>query len=532
MEIKRIHIVDTLKQGSSLARLQAQLHAEQQAHAREKDSHAASREELRIARMERDAAKAKLQELLRRYFGRSSEKLDPNQLQLAWEAVESDIEIVAPPKPAPQPKPPRERSVRRIRRMEELPVLEKVVVDLPEEQKIGPDGQPLRQIREEITEEVDYQPGKLFRRQLIRPVYASSEKVCAPRIAELPARVVPGGQVGPGLVAHVVLSKYADAIPLYRQEAMLERLGPSFSRQAMGEWVEHAANLLRPVHGLLRSMVVSSGYVIGDETPIRVLDPARPGAAREAWLWTFLSPGARAVVFDFQLTRSHEPALAFLQNFGGVFQSDGYAAYQKALRLLPEEVRAGIVHCNCMAHCRRGFVSALESGDERAAPFLAYIGGLYAIERELHDCEPPVRARARASRSITWLVPMELALKRAASDPAILPHSALFKAVHYALERWENLTRFALPGFGHVHLDSNAVERAIRPSAIGKKNYLFIGHPHAGWRSAVIYSILGTCALQGVDPWRYLNWALTGLASATNHTAHNFLPHRLLQSQP
>lgn len=135
-----------------------------------------------------------------------------------------------------------------------------------------------------------------------------------------------------------------------------------------------------------------AGYVQGDETPHRVLDPARPGAAREAWLWTFLAPGPRVVVFDFQLTRSHEPALAFLSNYRGVFQTDGYTGYDKALRLLPGDVRAGIVHAHCMAHCRRGFVAALEAGDERAAPFLAYLGALYQIEA---DCERLPRRNAR-----------------------------------------------------------------------------------------------------------------------------------------
>jgi hypothetical protein len=234
-------------------------------------------------------------------------------------------------------------------------------------------------------------------------------------------------------------------------------------------------------------------------------------------------------VFDFQLTRSHEPALAFLRPFRGVFQTDGYAGYLKALRLLPETKRADIVHVNCMAHCRRYFVAALESGDDRAAPFLAYFGALYAIEAELRDSTPEVRAQARATRSLAWLVPMEIALQRAAADPSILPPSALGKAVHYARERWIELTRYAQPGYGHVHIDSNAVENSIRPSAIGKKNFLFVGHPDAGWRTAVLYSILGTCKLHGVNEWSYLTWALPRLAAATNHTAHEFTPQRFAQ---
>ena len=481
---------------------------------------------LRHTALERDEAKAKLQALLKRYFGRSSEKLDPNQLALAWAAVEADQARSTPPPPAPVERKPRTPSVRRAQRLEDLPVLETIIVDLPEPEKFAADGTALVKIREEITDEVDYQPGKLFRRQIIRPVYASPRHIGAPQIAPLPARVIPGGQVGPGLLAHVLLSKYVDAIPLYRQAAMLERLGPGFTRQALGQWVEHGAGLLRPVYLELQKQITHSGYVQGDETPIRVLDPARPGAAREAWLWTFLAPGKRAVVFDFKLTRSHEPALAFLRTFAGIFQTDGYAGYGKALRVLPDAQRQRIIHANCLAHARRPFVEALEAGDDRAAPFLAYLGALYRIEAELREATPEARALARGTQSTAWLVPLHLALTRAAADPSILPQSALAKAVHYALVRWPELTRFAAPGHGHQQIDSNQVENCIRPCAVGKKNFLFVGHPDAGWRSAVLYSVLGTCKLQGVNEWRYLTWALPRLAAATNLTAAEFTPQR------
>jgi transposase len=480
-------------------------------------------------RLKLDQANAKLQALIKRYFGRSSEKLDPNQIAFAWAAVQADHAMTALPAAAPTKAKPRAPSVKRAQRMEDLPVMETVTLDLPEAEKVAPDGTALVKIREEVTEEVDYRPGQLFRRRIIRPVYASAGHACAPRLAVLPARVIPGGQVGAGLIAHVLMSKYADAIPLYRQAAMLERLGPAFTRQAMGLWVEHGAGLLRPVYQELERIVRQAGYVQGDETPHKVLDPARPGAAREAWLWTFLAPGPGVVVFDFQLTRSHEPALEFLRNYRGVFQTDGYTGYDKALRLLPDDVRAGIVHAHCMAHCRRGFVAALEAGDERAAPFLAYLGALYQIEAELREATPQERARTRASRSLAWLLPMEIAMKNAAADLTILPQSILGKALRYALERWPQLTRYAEPGHGHVHIDSNAVENCIRPSAVAKKNFLFIGHPDAGWRSAVIYSVLGTCKLHKINEWSYLSWALPRLAGATNHTAGRFTPQNFAQ---
>ena len=287
--------------------------------------------------------------------------------------------------------------------MEDLPITETVVIDVPAEQRIGPDGTALVKIRDEVTEEVDYQPGQLIRRRIVRPVYASPAKDCPPVIADLPPRVIPGGQIGPGLLAHVLISKYVDALPLYRQAAMLERLGPAFSRQAMGEWVEHGAILLRKIYEYYYALVRQSRYVMGDETPIRVLDPARPGAAREAWLWTFLAPEQQMIIFDFQLDRSHAPALEFLRSFQGVFQSDGYGAYPKALRLLPDDLRAGVTHVNCVAHARRGFVTALESGDERAAPFLACLGAIYAVEAEFRGADPAMRATAAPSaRSLGW----------------------------------------------------------------------------------------------------------------------------------
>ena len=509
------------------AELQKLLLAERAAHAVTKLERDTERVLHQQTALERDAAKAKLQALLKRYFGRSSEKLDPNQLALAWAAVEADQALATPP--APVERKPRTPSVRRAQRLEDLPVLETITLDLSEAEKTAPDGTALVKIREEITDEVDYQPGKLFRRQIIRPVYASPRHCGAPQVAPLPARVIPGSQVGPGLIAHVLLSKYVDAIPLYRQAAMLERLGPGFTRQTMGQWVEHGAGLLQPVYQELQKTVTQSGYVQGDETPIRVLDPARPGAAREAWLWTFLAPQPKVVVFDFQLTRSHEPALAFLRRFAGIFQTDGYAGYPKALRMLPEPQRQQIIHAACMAHCRRPFVEALEAGDDRAAPFLTYLGALYRIEAELREATPEARALARGTQSTAWLVPMHLALTRAAADPSVLPQGALAKAVHYALARWPELTRYAEPGHGHMHIDSNAVENSIRPSAVGKKNFLFVGHPAAGWRSAVLYSVLGTCKLQGVNPWRYLTWALPRLAAATNHTAGEFTPQRFAQ---
>ena len=366
-----------------------------------------------------------LQEMIRRYFGRSSEKIDPDQLNLAFAAVEADQAIVEAEPPRP-PKPPRSPSQRRARRLEDLPLLETITIDLPAEEKTGPDGTPLAKIREEVTEEVDYQPGKLFRRRIVRPVYASPAHACPPRIAELPPRVIPGGQVGAGLLAHVLLSKFVDHLPIYRQEQMLGRLGPTFTRQAMVQWVRHGTLLLQGVHAELIRRAKAGRYLQLDETPISLLDPERPGKARDAWLWAVHAPELKIVAFEFHMTRGHGPPKQLLDGFKGVLQTDGWCAYGTALNALPGHQ---IVRAGCAAHSRRGFVKALEGHDERATPFLVRFGELYAIEAEIAGADPEARERIRSARSVSVLLKLHQALSAGAADPAVLPQSALGKAI-------------------------------------------------------------------------------------------------------
>jgi len=214
--------------------------------------------------------------------------------------------------------------------------------------------------------------------------------------------------------------------------------------------------------------------------------------------------------------------LEWLRDFSGILQTDGYSAYETALAALPP---GKIVHLNCWAHARRHLVAALDSGDDRAAPFLVHLGKLYAIEAELRDADAVRRAQVRGARATLVLAELNNALQRAAADPAILPSSLLGKAVRYVLQRWARLEGYTAPGRGHVPVDTNPTENCVRPTKLGARNWMFIGHPEAGWRSAVIYSVLGTCKLLRVDPWAYLTWALPNLAAATTHNAARFTPH-------
>jgi len=481
-------------------------------------------EETRLLKLQIQKMESKVQALLRQYFGRSSETMDPDQLRLGLEAVRNDDFLAE--EPSPVPVKPRSPSERRQRRIDELPILETIRIEVPPEQRVAPDGTALVVIREEITDEVDYRPGVLFRRQIIRPVYASPTHAVAPVVAPLPQRVIPGGQAGPGLIAHVVIAKYCDHVPIHRQEQILSRMGPTFSRQAMGQWVSHCTELFTPVHAALKAEALRSRYIQMDETSVDLLDPDRGGGVKQGWLWVVLAPEQAVVVFDFNKSRSHAPPKAILEDFKGILQTDGYSAYGTALAALPGH---RVTRAGCMAHARRDFVDAVREGDDRATPFLVLIGALYRIEAEAKDFSPEQRAALRTERSVPLLLQMHQHLLRASSDPQILSQSTLGQAVSYCLNRWGELTLFSEPAFGYVLIDNNPIERQIRPTKLGLKNWLFIGHPDAAGNPAVLYSIIGTCKLLKVDPWAYFNWALPRLAAATNHTAGNFTPAEFLR---
>jgi len=475
---------------------------------------------LKIESLARERAEAKLRDLLRRLYGPKSEQLSEDQLRLLLEPLDADEQLRCDTAPAPavaaKEKPPRKGGGRRPA-PRHLPI-ERVEIDLPETEKAG-----LVRIREEITEELDYQPSQFFRRHYVRFVYADPKKQMAPKLAALPARVIPQAGVGVGLLVHLLVSKYTDHVPLYRQEQIAARVGVELSRQKLCRWVEQSALLLRTIYDRLRERILESGYVQADETPVKVLDPDRGGHAAQAYLWTYLSLLSQSIVFDFDLSRSRGNLREFFPpDWRGVLQSDGYEAYESFLKDKPR-----IIHAGCMAHLRRYVVEALEAGVhlEIVARLLSDIGRLYRIETEAKEqaLSAADRSQLRQRESAPVLERLHQQFQRIADTE--LPQSRLGKAAAYALARWQTLTRYAEPGMGHVLIDQNSVERGIRPTKLGAKNWLYIGHPDAGWRSAVIYSITGTCKLLKVNPVDYLTWVLPRLAAATRSQVEGFLPH-------
>ena len=389
-----------------------------------------------------------------------------------------------------------------------LPVKETVVIE-PEEVKAEPDA--FERIGEERTFEVEVVPPQLFKREIVRPKYQRrADKTQAPVVAAAPARPVAGGYASAGLLAWIVLSKYVDHLPLFRLEQMSERWGARISRQSMADWVRIASEWLEPIYARMLAGLLAGGYLQADETPVKCNDPdEKHGGTLQGFLWVVTRPGGD-VVFDWRLSRRHGELPSLLtESYQGILQSDGYEAYAAYARNHP-----GVEWLMCWAHTRRKFFDAHRENPKAVRVVLKLIGRMYRLEREWDDAAIANNERARRrqsgfARSLKWLHAIALALRS-----KVLPQSDLGKASDYLLGHWAPLT--AHVRHGHTKLDTNVVENAIRPSCLGKKNWLFVGHPDAGQRSAIIYSIVVSCRRHGKDPFKYLRDVLTRLPKMTN----------------
>lgn len=482
----------------------------------------------------------KVDALSRRIYGCSSEKISDQQLQLLMAG------LTIAPQPGPPPaglleKPASAKAKTKPVRQGLPKHLEtEDIVLQPEEVKADP--RQWKQIGEEVTEELDYLPARFICRRYIRPNYvrlaqpsvgvaatgpwpsdlvsqvlAELEEQKQVVIAPLPPRLIEKGYVGAGLMAQIVISKYEDHLPLYRQEKIYwERHGVKISRQSLAEWVAQAAFWLKPIYEFMKKNSLLRGYLQADETPIRYLDPDRPGKAQLGYLWTYSAPGGD-VLFDWQTTRSKAAPAEFLKTFKGHLQTDAYGVYLS----LAKDRKGELTLVGCWAHCRRNFVEALQE-DRRVGWVVRQIGHLYGVEKKLREgrAGPRLRGAVRAAQARPVLNRVRKALQRMASK--VLPKSGFGQAINYALDQWETLTRYLDDGL--LEIDNNPIENAIRPTALGKKNFLFIGHPDAGWYSAVIYSLLGSCRRHGINPHEYLRDILSRLPSATNHQIPDLTP--------
>jgi transposase len=422
----------------------------------------------------------------------------------------------------------RQRAQERRRRHLPPVALDKQQIILEPADKLCPaSGQERPRIGQEVTTEYDYVPAQLIIREIVRPKYGSCQKPCCQgvTIAPLPPRLVPQSKLGLGLAVHLLLSRFDDHVAYYTLERNFrERFGVEIPRQQMVQWVEKVAHLLLAIYRLIWEELKAGDYLQIDESPVKVLDPEVKGKAAQGYLWFYSAPGGY-VFLEFHQSRGREGPRERLRGFYGTMQTDGYELYDALRKEPPGKLR----RIGCAAHLRRKFYKALLESCSEALWFIGQMRQLYQLERELKNASPEEKRQGRLQKApAIWL-----AMKRRAQvirdDPRVLPQSTLGKAARYLLNEY-----MALVGYlrdGRFEIDSNLVENDVRPSAVGKRRWLFIGHPDAGWRSAVIYTLIQSCRRYGINPQAYLTDVLQRLPSMTTSQVPALLPSRWKSSK-
>ena len=371
---------------------------------------------------------------------------------------------------------------------------------------------------------LEYVPARFKVLRTVRPKLSCA---CCSRILQeaAPSRPIDRGLAGPGLLAHVLVSKYADHLPLYRQSEIYQREGVELDRSTLADWVGGASRTLRPLVDVLRQYVFSAEKVHGDDVPVPVLEPGK-GKTKTGRLWTYVrddrpagSQAASAVWFAYSPDRKSEHPTGHLKNYKGILQADGYAGYNNLYKT------GSIIEAACWAHVRRKFHDLYQAHRSPVAKeALERIAQLYAIENDIRGRSPAQRREVREAKSRPLLEAMHTWLKAAMAKMSRKSDVAL--AIHYALERWRALTLFCEDG--RVEMDNNAAERALRAVALGRKNYLFAGSDAGGERAAAIYSLLGSAKLNGIDPEAYLTTVLRRIADHPINRIEELLPWNLI----
>jgi transposase len=514
-----------------VGQLQQQLSQTQQALEAKAHQLVQTQEELALRAQQLAEAQAIIADLKRELFGAKSDKLNEEQeeqlRQLGGDAQEQSqrtaplSQEVLEDALAQERADQRQRAKERPRRHLPPVELEKQQVILEPEDKLCPtSGQPRPRIGQEVTTEYDYVPAKLIIRQIVRPKYGACQKPCCQgvAIAPLPPRLVPQSKLGLGLAVYLLLSRFDDHVAYYTLERIFrERFGVAISRQQMVQWVEKVAHLLQAIYWLIWEELKAGDYLQIDESPVKVLDPEVKGKAAQGYLWFYSKPGGY-VFLEFHQSRGRDGPRARLRGFRGTMQTDGYELYD-ALR---KERPSTLQRIGCVSHARRKFYKALLESCSEALWFIGQMRQLYQLERELKDASPQERRKGRLQKAPALWLAMKRRAEVLRADPRVLPQSTLGKAVRYLLNEYTALIGYLQDG--RFEIDSNLVENDVRPSAVGKKRWLFIGHPDAGWRSAVIYTIIQSCRRYGINPQEYLTDVLQRLPSMTSSQVRDLLP--------
>jgi len=489
----------------------------------------ATREQLLSRESEIAHLKLLIAKLQRMQFGRKSEKLQRQieQLELRLEELEANREETSPAEGQPAASPilitsPAAKPARRA-----LPehLRRETQTHAPKQARCDCGGE-LRKLGEDVSEVLEYVPEHFKVIRHVRTKLSCTKCDCILQ-APAPSRPIERGVAGPGLLAHVLVSKYADHLPLYRQSEIYARHRVELERSTLADWVGGTAQLLDPLVEVLRRYVLTASKVHADDTPVPVLAPGN-GKTKTGRLWTYVrddrpagDQAAPAVWFAYSPDRKGEHPERHLREFCGTLQADAYAGFNQLYQ------NGRIQEAACWAHVRRKFYDLQQAhASPVATEALERIGALYAIEKEIRGRPPQERRQVRQTRS----KPLLAALRQwfETTLPKLSRKSDTTVAIHYALSRWDALLRYAEDG--RLEIDNNAAERALRAVALGRKNYLFAGSDSGGERAAAIYSLIGTAKLNGRDPEAYLREVLTRIADHPISRIEELLPWKIVAS--
>jgi transposase len=463
-------------------------------------------------------------------FGRTSERVVAEQRGLFNEA-EQLVDTALPDEDEAEVSVP--AHTRRKRGRKPLPdwiPREEILHDLAEEEKVcAHDGTALQEIGREVCEQLEVIPAVFRVLRHVRPKYACPKCKTGVKIAPVPPQPIPKSLASPSLLAHVAVSKYADALPLYRQAGMLERAGIELSRATLASWMVRASELLQPLVNLMAEEILSGDFLQMDETPFQVLKEEGKPATSLSYLWVRRGgpPDHPLLLFEYADSRRGQVAKDLLEGFQGILQTDGYEGYTEV------GARPGVVHAGCWAHARRRFhdaVKAQKGGGKKspratkAQQGLAWIQKLYRIERNVAEASPEERLRVRDEKARPLVKKIREWLD--ASKDRVPPQSLTGKALGYLERQWPKLVRYL--DDARIPLDTNLVENSIRPFALGRRNWLFADTPGGAQASAHLYSIIETAKANGLDPFAYLVHLFTGIPKAQRLADFEaLLPHRI-----
>ncbi|WP_426144026.1 IS66 family transposase [Pseudomonas sp. DWP3-1-2] len=456
--------------------------------------------------------------LLKRHtFAKRSEQISPEQGNLLDDLLNTDLEAIDAELKALRPTPAPEEKRQQPKRAPLPAQFPRTVIRHEPENTQCACGCQLQRIGEDVSEKLDYTPGVFSVEQHVRGKWACRQ--CETLIqAPVPAQVIDKGIPTAGLLAHVMVAKFADHLPLYRQEKIFGRAGLAIARSTLAQWAGQTGVQLQPLVDALREAVLAQRVVHADETPVQMLTPGQKKTHR-AYVWAYWTTpfsAFKAVVYDFSPSRAGEHARNFLGLWNGKLVCDDFGGYKASFQ-------QGITEIGCMAHARRKFFDLHATNKSQlAAQALHSIGGLYEIERQTREMTDEDRWRIRQEKALPLIDVLHIWML--AQRDLVPEGSAIAKALDYSLRRWTALTRYLEDGA--VPIDNNAVENQIRPWALGRSNWLFAGSLRSGKRAAAIMSLIQSARMNGHDPYAYLKDVLMRLPTQRASEIDQLLPHQ------